>query len=117
MVLESLKRRPDAICRTVPVSLPCSRRLVVLLGVREWQVKRGRGRGLRLRPWSRKTGGRAVHGIIAPAGLDGRRPRPRGYSTVFGDRRQLRHVPLNLTKRSWSAVGFCEDSIVISELR
>ena len=40
-------------------------------GIRELQGQCGKGRGVRLWPWSRMTGWRAVHAVMQTAGLNG----------------------------------------------
>jgi len=40
-------------------------------GIRELQGRRGKGRGVRLWPWSRMTGWRVVHAVMEAAELDG----------------------------------------------
>ena len=71
IVFESLKKRRGGIYRAVPVPPALLQALVMVHGVRELQATRGKGRGIRLWPWSRMTGWRAVHGVMAAAGLDG----------------------------------------------
>ena len=62
LVLESLKKRRSGVYRVVPVPPALLHALDLVHGIRELQGRRGKGRGLRLWPWSRMTGWRAVHG-------------------------------------------------------
>ncbi len=92
LVFESLKKRRDGIYRAVPVPPALLEALVMAHGVRELQARRGRGRGVRLWPWSRMTGWRAVHGVMA-----GRRARRAARlaqgaaARLRGGRRHRRH--------------------------
>ena len=56
LVLESLKKRRSGIYRAVPVPPALLEALDLVHGVRELQGRRGKGRGVRLWPWSRMTG-------------------------------------------------------------
>ncbi len=71
LTFESLKKRRDGVYRSVPVPPPLLDALDMVHGVRELQAARGRGRGVRLWPWSRMTGWRAVHDVMAAAQLEG----------------------------------------------
>ena len=62
LVLESLKKRRSGIYRAVPVPPALLEALDLVHGIRELQGRRGKGRGVRLWPWSRMTGWRALHG-------------------------------------------------------
>jgi hypothetical protein len=53
-------------------------------GISELQARRGKGRGVSLWPWSRMTGWRAVHAVMAVAGLDGPQASPKGLRHGFG---------------------------------
>ena len=63
LVLERLKKRRTGLYRAVPVPPVLLEALDLVHGVRELQSRRGEGRGIRLWPWSRKTGWRAVHAV------------------------------------------------------
>src|SRR3954452_11936559 len=58
---EGLKKRRTGVYRSVPVPPPLLDALDLVHGIRERQTARGRGRGVRLWPWSRMTGWRAAH--------------------------------------------------------
>jgi integrase/recombinase XerD len=70
VVLESLKKRRIGIYRAVPVPPVLLEALDLVHGIRELQGRRGKGRGVRLWPWSRMSGWRAVHAVMADARLD-----------------------------------------------
>jgi len=53
-------------------------------GIRELQGQRGKGRGVRLWPWSRMTGWRAVNAVMAAAELDGPHALSKGCGTASG---------------------------------
>lgn len=62
----TLKKRQDGIYRAVPVPPSLLEALDLVHGIREAQHRRGAA--VRLWPWSRMTGWRAVHAIMdAPA--------------------------------------------------
>jgi integrase/recombinase XerD len=61
VVFESLKKCRTEIFRSVPVPPALLAALDLEHGIRELQTRRGKGRGVRLWPWSRMTGWRAVH--------------------------------------------------------
>jgi integrase/recombinase XerD len=60
LVFESLKKRRLGIFRSVPVPPALLDALDMVHGIREQQSRRGRGHRIRLWPWSRMTGWRAV---------------------------------------------------------
>jgi len=64
LTIESLKKRRTGIFRSVPVPPALLETLDMVHGIREQQASRGKGRGVRLWPWSRMTGWRAVHAIM-----------------------------------------------------
>ena len=99
VVFESLKKRPSGIYRAVPVHPALLTALVMVHGVRELQGRHGRGRGIRLWPWSRMTGWRAVHGVMIAARLDGPRASPKGLRHGFGVAAVTAGIPLNLVQR------------------
>ena len=83
LVLESLKKRRSGIYRAVPVPPALLEALDLVHGIRELQGRRGKGRGVRLWPWSRMTGWRAVHAVMeACADWTAPTPRPRGCGTA-----------------------------------
>jgi hypothetical protein len=87
LVIESLKKRRSGIYRTVPVPPSLLEALDLVHGIREVQSRRGKGRGVRLWPWSRMTGWRAMHGVMVTTGLDGAYALPKGLRHGFGFRR------------------------------
>jgi integrase/recombinase XerD len=99
IVFESLKKRRNGIYRAVPVPPALLTALTMVHGVRELQAKRGKGRGIRLWPWSRMTGWRAVHGVMAAAGLDGPHASPKGLRHGFGVAAVTVGIPLNLVQK------------------
>jgi len=68
-------------------------------GICERQSRRGKGRGERLRPWSRMTGWRAVHAVMAAAGLDGPQALPKGLRHGFGVAAVFVGIQLNLVQK------------------
>jgi integrase/recombinase XerD len=96
LVLESLKKRRTGIYRAVPVLLEA---LDLVHGIRELQDHRGKGRGIRLWPWSRMTGWRAVHAVMAAAGLDGPYASPKSLRHGFGVAAVSAGIPLNLVQK------------------
>ncbi len=84
LVFESLKKRRTGIYRSVPVPPALLDAVDLAHGLRDRQGKRGKGRGVRLWPWSRMTGWRAVHGVMDAAGLSGPHTSPRGCGTASG---------------------------------
>jgi integrase len=99
LVIESLKKRRTGIYRTVPVPPALLDALDLVHGIREHQARRGKGRGERLWPWSRMTGWRAVHAIMAVAGLDGPQASPKGLRHGFGVAAVSAGIPLNLVQK------------------
>ena len=83
LVFESLKKRRTGIYRAVPVPPALLETLDMVHGVRELQ-NRGKGQGVRIWPWSRMTGWRAVHHVMAAARLDGPHASPKGLRHGFG---------------------------------
>ena len=79
LVFETLKKRQAGIYRAVPVPPALLDALDLVHGIRELHARRGR---IRLWPWSRMTGWRAVHAVMAATGLEGPRPHPRGCGTA-----------------------------------
>jgi integrase/recombinase XerD len=71
LVFESLKKRRTGIFRSVPVPPALLDTIDMVHGIRELHTRRGKGRGVRLWPWSRMTGWRAVHAVMQTAGFEG----------------------------------------------
>jgi integrase/recombinase XerD len=99
LVFESLKKRRPGIYRTVPVPPSLLDALDLVHGIRERQARRGKGRGERLWPWSRMTGWRAVHAVMAAARLDGPHASPKGLRHGFGVAAVSAGIPLNLVQK------------------
>jgi integrase len=99
LVFESLKKRRTGIFRSVPVPPALLDTLEMVHGVRELQARRGKGRGVRLWPWSRMTGWRAVHAVMQAAGLEGVPASPKGLRHGFGVAAVTAGIPLNLVQR------------------
>ena len=71
----------------------------MVYGIREAQSRRGKGRGELPWPWSRMTGWRAVHTVMAAAGLDGPHASPKGLRHGFGVAAVTAGIPLNLVQK------------------
>jgi integrase/recombinase XerD len=99
LVIESLKKRRTGIYRAVPVPPALLDALDLVHGIREHQARRGKGRGEPLWPWSRMTGWRAVHAVMAAAGLDGPQASPKGLRHGFGVAAVSAGIPLNLVQK------------------
>jgi len=99
VTFESLKKRKTGVFRSVPVPPTLLEALDMVHGVREGQGKRGRGRGVRLWPWSRMTGWRAVHAVMVAAKLDGPHASPKGLRHGFGVAAVTAGIPLNLVQK------------------
>ena len=99
LVVESLKKRRAGVFRAVPVPPALLDALDMVHGIRELQVRRGKGRGVRLWPWSRMTGWRAVHGVMQAARLDGPHASPKGLRHGFGVAAVTAGIPLNLVQK------------------
>ena len=84
LIFESLKKRQRGIYRAVPVPPALLSALDLVHGIREHQARRGKGRGIRLWPWSRMTGWRAIHAVMQAAGLSGPHASPKGLRHSFG---------------------------------
>ena len=100
LVFESLKKRRTGVFRAVPVPPALLEALNnMVCGIRELQAHRGKGHGIRLWPWSRMTGWRAVHAVMAAAGLDGPHASPKGLRHGFGVAAVSAGIPLNLVQK------------------
>jgi integrase/recombinase XerD len=99
LVFETLKKPRTGIYRAVPVPPALLDALDLVHGIRELQARRGKGRGVRLWPWSRMTGWRAVHAVMAAAGLDGPQASPKGLRHGFGVAAVSADIPLNLVEK------------------
>ena len=73
--------------------------LDLVRGIREIQARCGKGYGERLWPWSRMSGWRAVHGVMATARLDGPHAASKGLRHGFGVAAVAAGVPLNLVQK------------------
>jgi integrase len=99
LVFETLKKRQAGIFRAVPVPPALLDALDLVHGIRELHARRGKGRGIRLWPWSRMTGWRAVHAVMVTADLDGPQASPKGLRHGFGVAAVSAGVPLNLVQK------------------
>jgi len=99
LIFKTLKTRKDGIFRAVPVPPALLDTLDMVHGIREAQTRRGKGRGELLWPWSRMTGWRAVHAVMAAAGLDGPHASPKGLRHGFGVAAVCAGIPLNLVQK------------------
>jgi integrase/recombinase XerD len=116
LVFESLKKRRSGIYRAVPVPPALLEALNLVHGIREQQASRGKGgagqgsagasrgntgggRGIRLWPWSRMTGWRAVHAVMEEARLSGPHASPKGLRHGFGVAAVSAGIPLNLVQK------------------
>jgi integrase len=99
LVIESLKKRRIGIYRAVPVPPALLDALDLVHGIRELQSRRGKGRGMKLWPWSRMTGWRAVRLVMAAAGLSGPHASPKGLRHGFGVTAVSAGIPLNLVQK------------------
>jgi integrase len=99
LVFESLKKRRPGVYRSVPVPPALLEALDLVHGVRELQAGRGKGRSVRLWPWSRMTGWRAVHAVMQQVGLDGVPASPKGLRHGFGVAAVSAGIPLNLVQK------------------
>ena len=99
LTIESLKKRRTGVFRSVPVPPALLETLDMVHGIREQQSSRGKGRGMRLWPWSRMTGWRAVHAVMEAARLDGPHASPKGLRHGFGVAAVSAGIPLNLVQK------------------
>ena len=99
LTFESLKKRRDGVYRSVPVLPALLEALDMVHGIREQQSSKGRGRGVHLWPWSRMTGWRAVHDVMAAARLEGPHASPKGLRHGFGVAVASAGIPLNLVQK------------------
>jgi integrase/recombinase XerD len=99
LTFESLKKRRSGVYRSVPIPPALLDALDMVHGIRELQSARARGRGARLWPWSRMTGWRAVHRVMASARLEGPHASPKGLRHGFGVAAVSTGIPLNLVQK------------------
>ena len=99
LVFETLKKRRAGVYRSVPVPPALLEALNLVHGIRELQSQRGKGRGVRLWPWSRMTGWRAVHAVMQAARLDGPHASPKGLRHGFGVAAVSAGISLNLVQK------------------
>lgn len=89
LVFATLKKRQEGVYRAVDA-------IDLVHGIRELQARRGKGRSVRLWPWSRMTGWRAVHAVMETAGSQAS---PKGLRHGFGVAAVSAGIPLNLVQR------------------
>lgn len=94
LVIESLKKRRGGIHRAMPVPPALPDALDLVDGIRELQTGRGKGRGVRLSPWSRMTAG-AVHAVMLAASPDGPQASAQGPRDGCGVAAVSAGIPLN----------------------
>ena len=99
LTFESLKKRRTGVYGSVPVPPALLDALDLVHGIRELQSGRRRGRGALLWPWSRMTGWRAVHDVMAAARLEGPHASPKGLRHGFGVAAVSAGIPLNLVQK------------------
>jgi integrase/recombinase XerD len=99
LVFESLKKRQVGIYRAVPVPPALLDALDLVHGIRQAQKRRDRGQAVRLWPWARMTGWRAVHAVMEEAGLSGPAASPKGLRHAFGVAAVANAIPLNLVQK------------------
>jgi integrase/recombinase XerD len=99
LVFERLKKRRGGIFRSVPVPPALLDTIDMVHGIRELHARRGQGRSVRLWPWSRMTGWRAVHAVMQAAGLAGVPASPKGLRHGFGVAAVTAGIPLNLVQK------------------
>ena len=99
LVFETLKKRRPGIYRAAPVPPALLDTLDMVHGIREAQGRRDHGHGTRLWPWSRMTGWRAAHAVMAEAGLSGPPASPKGLRHGFGVAAVAAGIPLNLVQK------------------
>ena len=99
LLFESLKKRRRSIHRAMPVPPSLLEALDLVHGIRKLQSRRGKGRGIRLWPWSRMTGWRVVHRVMQEAGLAAPRL-PQGPAARFrGAGRLSKGIALNVVQK------------------
>ena len=99
LLFESLKKRRRGIHRAVPVPPSLLDALDLVHGIRKLQSRRGKGRGVRLWPWSRMTGWRVVHRVMQDAGLAGPHASPKGLRHGFGVQAVSKGIALNMVQK------------------
>jgi integrase/recombinase XerD len=99
LVFETLKKRRPGVYRAVPVPPVLLEALDLVHGIREKQGRRGREQTIRLWPWARVTGWRAVHAVMTAAGLHGPHAAPKGLRHGFGVQAVSAGIPLNLVQK------------------
>jgi integrase len=99
LVFETLKKRRSGIYRPVPVPPALLEALDLVHHIRECQSRRDKGRDIRLWPWSRMTGWRAVQAVMVAADLTGPHASPKGLRHGFGVAAVSAGIPLNLVQK------------------
>ncbi len=99
LVFETLKKRRSGVYRPVPIPPALLEALDLVHGIRECQSRREKGRDIRLWPWSRMTGWRAVHAVMVAADLTGPHASPKGLRHGFGVAAVSAGIPLNLVQK------------------
>jgi integrase/recombinase XerD len=99
LVFEAPKKRRSGVYRPVPIPPALLEALDLVHGIRECQSRRDKGRDIRLWPWSRMTGWRAVHAVMVAADLTGPHASPKGLRHGFGVAAVSAGIPLNLVQK------------------
>jgi integrase/recombinase XerD len=116
LVIESLKKRRTGIYQSVPMSPVLLDALDLAHGIHELQFRRGKGHTIRLWPWLRMPGWRAVHGRDA-GGRTGRVTRlAQGAAAIARPRpaHHHRHLPMPSAPRKRILPAECGDERPLS---
>ena len=100
ITFESLKKRRTGIYRAVPVPPALLDALNLVHNIRETEVRRGRGRKVKLWTWERTTAWRKVRVVMDAAGLgEGPQVSPKGLRHGFGVAAVTTGIPLNMVQK------------------
>jgi integrase len=99
LLFGNLKKRRRGIHRAVSVPPSLLDALDLVHGIRKQQGRRGKGRDVRLWPWSRMTGWRVVHRVMQDAGLAGPHASPKGLRHGFGVQAVSKGIALNMVQK------------------
>jgi integrase/recombinase XerD len=113
LVIKTLKRR-RTIHRAVPVPPALLDALDMVHGVRELQARRDKGREIRLWPWCRMTGWRAVHAVMTTAGITGPHACSKGLRHGFGVRAISEGISLNMVQK-WLGHAHITTTVVYTD--
>jgi len=105
LIFESLKKRRAGVYRAVPVPPDLLDALDLVHGLRERQIRPGRGGEAapageaRLWPWSRATAWRRIAALMRSAEIEGPQATPRGLRHGFGVAAVEAGIPLNMIQK------------------